>query len=702
MSHSDAHRSAASPRVRETLEVLGLLGVLEILTFWPFFSGRFVINGDVNAHYMSDAHDWWTRGGMVDPPVWVPYAWMGRPAGSNLQDGSYVLLQGLTASTIGWHPVGAALTMALVVAIGAAGMYLLARRFTGHHGAALIAAVAQFYAPTLFANAQWPDFQRGAAYLPWLLLVASPLWPWRRRWAIPVASLILWQVAVGVYPGQLIAAVYCVGPWALAWLWSQRHAATGWWWRVLVSGGLALLLSAVKLVPALALGTGERPWEPQRVLADIPILASLFFPYDNPAMGWDIALRPFFIVTPVLFLALAAPWRGRAMIPPALMGAGSLLLIIMTTLRQELLDVVPGMSLSRVVVNDLRVYLIAAVILAGAAGWAQLSAAGHAPPRRVWSHALLLAAVAALLAGSLDWGGWGIRGLAGSVIPFLTLAVTGWAITRRGALQEAQRRRTGTIVLAACTVSGAAFAFAVTSTWAAPRHAVETSHYGSPFSEFRENSDCWAPSAQRPERQRPSTAPEEYWHDNPALRAAFTCDLALSGYVNIPGNPVLRAQADALIEDTGDLHEFVLAPGSLEPVPGDEAGGDHRARVDVTPVHYDPDGIFVYDVTSGNAVTVRANESAYPGWSADWCPEDGECRPLPTGATAEHLLTVDLPSGQGRLTLDYSPPRFGVLRALFGVGLALVALSAAVPPSRSAGTPIHRMTRGNASSLLAG
>ncbi len=108
--------------------VLVLLVLLEGLTYGSYVLGLTVVNGDTNAHYLSDSYYWWNHGGILDPPDWVPYTWMGRPAGSNLQDGSYVLAQGLGNLVSPWSPTVSAITSAVLTAFGALGMYLFVRR----------------------------------------------------------------------------------------------------------------------------------------------------------------------------------------------------------------------------------------------------------------------------------------------------------------------------------------------------------------------------------------------------------------------------------------------------------------------------------------------------------------------------------------------------------------------------------------------
>ena len=637
--------------------VLVLLVLLEGLTYGSYFLGLTVVNGDTNAHYLSDSYYWWNHGGILSPPDWVPYTWMGRPAGSNLQDGSYVLAQGLANLVSPWSPTVSAITSALLTAFGAVGMYLLVRRMWGNHYVALLALVAQFYAPNILSNAQFLDFHRATVYLPWFLLILSPLWFWERRWGLPLAALLLWQIFVGSYPGWLIGAAVCVLAWAVAWLF-DRSRGNGWIWRVAVAGVVSVALSAVKLVPALLVGTGERNDEGQRVLLSVPNLASIFFPYDNPSMTWDIALRPFFVVVPVLVLMVLARWRSAPMRPVVALGASPLILILLAQYARGFLESLPGMDLSRFQVNEFKTFLVAAVILAGASG------AERVWQREVSTSALWIAGggvfvVAVGLALSLDHGG-GAKRLLGLALPFVLIAVA--TVLLVGLVRSSPGTPRAAVaafgVLLTAVVSGLGFAYLVTSTWASSRVNVEVGHYGVEVSELVSAQPCDAVTERRPARREPDTEPEDYWHDVSGLAGAFDCSLAVSGYANVPGNPTLRDQAQALIDDsTGELLTFFMAPGAVAPATSDGRAADvTRECLDggqcdglrFTPVAYDPDGRFEYEVVAEQAMTAVLNESYYRGWSGQACTDAGPCQDVRPRAGDASALLVDLPKGTSR------------------------------------------------------
>lgn len=445
--------------------VLVVIIALEILTFWSYAIGFTSVNGDANAHYLADAYAWWNRGGIMNPPQWLSYAWMGRPAGSNLQDGSYVLPVGIANAISPWSPQVSALTSAVLAGLGAFGMYILVRRMFDHHWIAVLASIGQFFAPGIFANAQFLDFHRGAAYLPWLLLVASPLWFWHRRWGLPLAAVILWQVAVGIYPGQLVAGVLCVGAWTAVWAAPRLRAS--WLWRLMVAGCVAAGLSVVKFAPALLQGTGNRPVEPQRLQVGLTSLSTLIYPYDDPAIPSDIALRPFFIVAPLLLLAVLARPSTRHVGSPLAMGIAAVVGIAAAHLPPAVIGEIPGFGLSRVIVNDFRTYLIPSLVLLGAAGARQLTngAVGSKAARR---SSLLLLAWALLLALPLSWER-GLGLMVGVLPPLVILGASAlvlWWWTRARTRERSRCALAGLGALAA--LSGLFFAYSVTSTWASP------------------------------------------------------------------------------------------------------------------------------------------------------------------------------------------------------------------------------------------
>ena len=668
--------------------VLVLLVLLEGLTYGSYVLGLTVVNGDTNAHYLSDAYYWWNHGGILDPPEWVPYTWMGRPGGSNLQDGSYVLAQGLGNLVSPWSPTASAITSAVLTAFGALGMYVLVRRLWGNHYVALLALVAQFYAPNIFSNAQFLDFHRATVYLPWFLLILSPLWFWERRWGLPLAALLLWQIVVGSYPGWLIGAAVCVLAWAVAWLF-DRSRDNGWVWRVAVAGVVAVALSAVKLVPALLVGTGERNEEGQRVLLSVPNLASIFFPYDNPAMTWDIALRPFFVVVPVLVLMVLARWRSVPMRPVIALGVSSLALILLAQYARGFLESLPGMDLSRFQINEFKTFLVVAAILAGASG-AERVWQREVSATAVWSAGAGVLVVAAGLALSLDHGG-GAKRLLGLALPFVLIAVAtvllvGLVRSRPGTARAAVAAFG---VLLTAGVSGLGFAYLVTSTWASSRVNVEVGHYGAEVSRLVSAQPCAVGDGTTAGPPRARERAEGLLARRIGAGRRVRLLVGRQRLRERAGQPhAARAGPGAHRRLVRGVLTFFMAPGAVAPATSDGRAADVSQEclddgqcegLRFTPVSYDPDGRVEYEVVAEQAMTAVLNESYYRGWSGQACTGVGQCHDVHPRAGVASALLVDVPQGTSTVSLEFHVPYGQALRVVFWVAVAAMAALFALP-----------------------
>ena len=682
---------------RQGVQTALLVIALEVITYWSYFTRLTVVNGDANAHYLSDSYYWWNNGGIFNPPDWVAYTWMGRPTESNIQGGSYVLPQGIANGISPWSPTVSSITSAVLTGLGAVGMYLLVRQLTGHHLVSLIALVGQFFAPAIFANAQFLDFHRAAAYWPWVLLVISPLWAWHKRYGIPLAVLVLWQSFVGIYPGQLIAAAVCIGGWGIGWIIISQNRA--WIWRVIVSILIAVSLSVVKYVPALLSGTGQRDWSPQRIHLTFPNLASLIYPYDNPAMSSDIAMRPFFIVIPLLLALTFVQWRSRRNLPLYLLGGLSILLLTLATFAPRLLWNIPGMSLSRFWINDFKNFVPLTMIILGSLGLKRLFE-GDIPSRRILAGCSIVAAAIVIFGLSLSWNLSGPR-LVLMLVPVALFALTSLAVTNyaRGLWRFARQtspRTLGILLLCLSIASGLNFAYSVTSTWASGRERVEVTHYGAEISQLmQQNQACEQNYTRRPERHVSDQPVKDWDHDNIALKGAFDCTDSLSGYVNVQGSSALREQHEAFKGEQGEeLIKFFAAPGAVTPLSGgsfedlsDACLKEGRCTdVEYTPLSYSRFGKISYRVKVEHQTEVVFNESYYIGWTGQLCDAENtqRCHTMVLSAGPGRSIKTVLPAGAYEITLTYEAPYKTQLQVIFWAFIVVMFASAALPVRRIA------------------
>ena len=355
-------------RARRALVLAALIAALEAVTFGLYLAGLTVPPWDFFGSYNTDAYLWWSRGGFFDPVDWIPKLWAGYPAAAVLQNSAWYLPVGIAAAFGPFTLHSAAVVQALHVAFGAVGAYLLIRRMGGSFPPALLAAAAWFFAVGIYSNAEHVDIVRGYAWLPWLLLVVSPLWSWRRWWAIPTATILLWQAATGVYPGILIAAAYVLPFWAVAafLIWRRPVALTVV--GIAVSALGAALLSGPRILPYLMQSTAPATATPDTSQFSIWMLGTVAFGYGSPELPNDISMRSFFVPADRdgarLLRELAEPVHSGGGGDPRPAFCLGMPFLPWFDAAQAL----PGMSLSRFSMSDFKPFLIMGVLLLGIAG----------------------------------------------------------------------------------------------------------------------------------------------------------------------------------------------------------------------------------------------------------------------------------------------------------------------------------------------
>lgn len=678
-------------RTRRALVLAALIAALEVVTFGLYLVGLSVPPWDFFGSYNTDAFLWWSHGGFFDPVDWIPNLWAGYPAAAVLQNSAWYLPVGLAAAFGPFTLHSAAIVQAIHVAFGSVGAYLLVRRMGGSFPAALLAATAWFYAVGVYSNAEHVDIVRGYAWLPWLLLVVSPLWPWRRWWAIPAATILLWQAATGVYPGILIAACYVLPFWAVAAALVWRHRLTPFVVGMAVSALGAVLLSGPRLLPFLMQSTAAgTPADVSQF--SVWILGTAAFGHGSPELPNDISMRSFFVPATILVLACFARWRSRFARAGAAIVAPSFCLGMPFLPWFDAAQALPGMSLSRFSMSDFKPFLILGVLLLGISGaYAVVRAVdrGRLPRARLVGAIALLVALALIgLLGPfsvLDW------------VPPLALAalVLGGVVV---AVRRPSRRRirAAWAAVALTAVSGLMWSAITAETWQAWRTASERFRYGSTVEELIASAEAGS-GDRRPGRRSPGPG----WTVNDLESrtwngAAYANDLAVGGNVNLRSTATIGALSDALdpaADGSDDVMDFLVATGRLATSAGASVGTfelGNCGRDDaacgpavVVPDGYGP-GASSFSVSAPRSLTAVLNEAYYPGWSARAC-DDG-CADLGVTASPEGLVEIALPSGGYRLSIEYRTPGRAQGWLLFAAGAALCA-------GATAGTAFVRRSR---------
>lgn len=663
----------------ETLRALLLVSILEVLTFWAYFSGARSPQWDFLASYLTDAYAWWNRGGMLSPPSWMSYAWMGYPAAASIQNSSYYLPVGLMNAVVPYTVWPAALLAALHVGFGAIGAYVLAQRIFRSEPAALLALVAWFYSPGFYANAQHVDITRGIGWIPWVLLVASPLWWWRRWWSLPLAALVLWQFVVSAYPGQVVAAAYVVPVWAICWAIALRRPT--WLLGPAVAGLAAILLAMPKFGSALALGVGTPSALPESVKLSLSTFATVFFSYGDPALPNDISMRPFFVVAPVLMMLGFARFRSRRVTPILAAGLVPAIAIVLVAAFPEATRSLPGLGLSRFRIADFRPFFLMAVMLLGAGGLARVVTQRVVPRARLAWLAVPLAAAGALWFAIPHAVG---RELTSDSL-LLSIVVLSSAAGLMAASGRLGARLPASAIVALAVASGLVFAYSVLATWWAEREPTERAVYGVPSAQLVQDARCDVPMrGRRPPRIVPPGSPRDFPVSVKALTGAFSCADYVGGYTNVRGNPAMAAEAQAIAASKdGELLQFFSAPGAVVPVM-DNGALDLRSRcllggqcagLTFSPVQYDRNGHWAYRVVASRDVKAVLNESFYRGLSMYVCSSASQCQPLEVSGNAWGAVQTAIPKGSWELRMDYVQPDRAKWMALGFAGL-IVAVGA--------------------------
>jgi hypothetical protein len=669
-------------RARRALVLAALIAALEAVTFGLYFMGLSVPPWDFFGSYNTDAYLWWSRGGFFDPVDWIPTLWAGYPAAAVLQNSAWYLPVGIAAAFGPFTLHSAAVVQAFHVAFGAIGAYLLIRRMGGSFPPALLAAAAWFFAVGIYSNAEHVDIVRGYAWLPWLLLVISPLWSWRRWWAIPAATVLLWQAATGVYPGILIAAAYVLPIWAVAAFFIWRRPVAPTVIGIAVSALGAVLLSGPRLLPFLMQSTATA-MTPDASQFSVWILGTAAFGYGSPELPNDISMRSFFVPATVMVLACFAPWRSRFTRAAAAIIVPSFCLGMPFLPWFDAAQALPGMSLSRFSMSDFKPFLILGILLLGVAGAyavARAVARGRLPRAGLVTAVVLLGALALLgLLGPFSFLDW-VPPLALAALVLLGVVVAVRRPSRR-------RIRTVSVAIALTAVSGLMWSAITAETWQTWRAVSERHRYGSTVDELIASAGADT-GERRPGREAPGS---EWTADELESRtwngAAYANDLAVGGNVNLRATATIGTLSDALdpaTDGSGDVMDFLAASGRLvtstgAPVGRAELGSCGRDGSDCGPAMATPDGYrpgaSSFSVSTPRPLTAVLNEAYYPGWNAQAC--DGECAAIPVGASPEGLVEMALPPGDYRLSIEYRTPGRAVGWLLFGLGATLCLVATA-------------------------
>lgn len=697
------------PVLVEAITVGLVLVLLQIVVFHGYYSGASVPPWDFTSHYTTEAYAWWHDGSFFRPPEWLPYLWGGYPGVVDLQNSSWYLPVGIASAVTTYDLQTAAVLSALHVALGALGAYALCRVWRLRPGAALLAMVGWHFAAGFYSNASHLDIMRGYGWLPWILLCASPRWPWRRWWGPALATLVLWQAILAMYPGVLIAAVYACGVWVLVHQLTSRPRLRDYCLPLAASLTLAVALALLRFLPAvLARGSGV-PGGGDTSILTWQLLGTFLYPYGDPTLPNDITMRPFFLPASILAALALVTVRSALGRAAAATGLVAVAMGVPGLPWARLVAVLPGMDVSRFRISDFRPFLLLAVCILGAVAVDALLAqrlpdpdGGQRPLRLTPVRAVLLVGG---VAGAALVGARGPFPTAGWVAQWALLAVAAGLLALTATVSRIAVRRSavaGLVVVAAA--SGLLWTRATPTPWSVPRADTEADAFGAPLDDIVTGRQDRGETVRRPAREESIQHFETFGVFNSyGGRAFYSGELRLTGYVNLKGTPtfdVIRAQIENL-ETRVDAMTYWMAPGiAIATTDGrtpDAAttlaclDGDRCGLVTSEPVLYSDRPELVYRLSASRPEEVSFNEAYYPGWKVSACAEaePDRCLALATARGAGgQLLVPELPAGTWIVRATYDLPGMAAAWAAFWAGAtAVVAWSVVIGLSRRRRAP---------------
>ena len=696
-------RTLASRKWFWPVVVLAVLAALEIATFWGFFTGATAPQWDFFNHYNTEAAAWWRDGSLFHQPQWMPYAWGGYPALTNAQNSSWYLPVGLVAAFGPFTIHASAALAALHVGFGALGVYCLARSWKLNQLISLLGLVIWFYAAGPFSNAEHLDIARTYAWVPWVLLVVGTSWKWDRAWRWLVAVLVLWQAILSMYPGILVASVYCLAGYVIVSQLTHRPAFKAYLLPLAITGGCAAAMSLLRYLPLyLTRGSGS-PSSSDSSEFGWRSLGSFLYPTGDPGLGNDISMRSFFLPAVVFALIPLLAWRTKLLRPViALVGVAAVLGLPWWPWH-DVVRKLPGFALSRFTMSDFKPYLLLGLTLAALLAADRIFGSGRLGRPAISRRNLQLMALATAfvlfvfgVVGVLGpfAGAWGTQFflLAAAVV------IAGTALVE----SSASRNVLGVLLIFVAAASGVNAALATTFTWKTDRVQSEIAYYGAPVEQYVKEGELNQVRdqnlAQRPARLAPE-APFNLGKQAFAWKwgkVFYTQEAAVLGYVNLKGTPTFELIINDIFADKNkqDAVDFWAAPGILIENDGtrlpasaavDQCAATGRCGADVitTPIRYRT-GDFTYQVNAGNAVTLAANEGFYDGWQIKLCPAAGSgaaggdsCQPA-TARTGDGGQTVfDVPAGDWTVTMVYRLPGAGLSYLAFWAALGVILVCGA-------------------------
>lgn len=697
-----------SGALRHLLAVLAIVA-LNVITFSGHYAGHYAFPWDFLGGYHAQAFGWFDLGSVIDPPGWLPWTDMGFPSVMALQSGAWYLpLALLDALGIPYTMRVAVAIQCAHVALAALGVYALVRRLQIHWGIALVGAIAFHFGATFYSNQQHVDIVRAVALLPWLLYFLHPR-TLATRWGPGIGGLVLSQLLISGYPGNVVASAYACALWCiLGVLALPKQERPGYIWRAGLLLLVGVLIAMAKWLPvAMDLSAVEfERWTAMPI--EPPYLLTLLFPYERGFLPGDVTMRSLWLPTTALWgwvYSRPGTLASRLAIGLVLL---ALVMAMLLPVSNQLLQMMPGMSSSRWLISDWRPVLQLGLLIGACQGWHYCMQGGWSRTNVVRRNVVALAMLGAAIAIARHMG-YGVRDLYAVVLVVGVLCVVG-ALRALDAGTAFRGKRLANLLFVGalclmCAFQGVFYNFTQASAWRMPWNPErERAVYGDTVQGWMDHQR--EEDARRPRRMllgssKDPVAAVAKRTDEKYNQCWYAHSYCVFGYNNIRLSRPHRDFVGALQAEGGDrLLAFASRPqqlwintGGPEGLPEirpeeDEVAviGPGARDIGVEFLNYGANDVR-YNVRVPRQTTFTENEIWWSGWQYRTCNEEG-CGPWADTIEGAHSLRAwTVPEGTWNVQLRYKERSLASAMQVAGFGLLLM-LGTIILPMRRHRSPV--------------
>lgn len=657
---------------KESLSILFVFG-FTLFVFRGYLTGEVAPPWDFYGDYYTQAFSWWDLGSFFHPTPYMPYLISGYPAHLGLQFSAFYLPVGIIAEFFHYTIVNAARLQAITIGVGIVGVYIFSRRWGISQGSSIVASFGYLFSAGFFSNASHIDVVRAWAFLPWLLLLLSPVRNFR-WWKIPIAVLIWFQFFVGAYPGNIASFAYLFLLFFLVMFFLNRtkiRKLIFWYWITVIPG---VLLSGIKWIPFLISSSG--PQIQNQVKVNLGIFSTIFFPYGGTGQSGDVVLpndltqRTFFVIPVILILIAFA--RGNKVITTIslLFLTGSIILGIDFPIFTHWQENLPLLDLSRFRTIDFKPGISLSLGLLAGVGLDNLTKRHKLFPKRkeikyeITQYFIISAIfISALFIGrKTGFSAQDVKltylWVSLSILIILTLFVL-----LRYKLQIAIQ---GIVIASVCFI-GLSWANSFQNPWQVPRLPTENLYFGSDVTELIANQ-LDKKIISRPERVGPALPipyPGEmiiqFWNSNDLKRNYST-----GGYVTIKGNKNFDKYIEYAVDDkNSNVISFLKEKSQVKFLNRAETlidlcFVDNKCEfkdIEYKFTEYNPESFRINLLKNVEPMRIVINEIGWNGWNAKGCVSANQCVDLRIGKQYDNLLlNAQLPAGIKSLEFSYVTP----------------------------------------------